>query len=172
MIPPLSANPHNLTQGEKIGESHWPDGSTVIGGHGQAFTNVRCALNENYHQHVHLTVIVDGIFLSVPADIGLQGCAYELHTHDRSGIIHIESDRTKTFNLGDFFSVWGQPLSQTTLAEINRPVRAFVQGPNASIATEYFGDPSRIDLTPKAEITLIIGALPSSLPRYIWPSSL
>jgi hypothetical protein len=41
---------------------------------------------------------------------GVQGQLSPLHTHDTSGIIHIEAAVTRHFTLGEFFSVWGQPL--------------------------------------------------------------
>jgi hypothetical protein len=34
-----------------------------------------------------------------------------LHTHDSSGIIHVESPLSRTFLLGDFFAVWGRIIS-------------------------------------------------------------
>src|SRR5258708_5443270 len=46
----------------------------------------------SYHVHAHLTIIVNGQPVVVPANIGIPGgrCVYWLHTHDTSGIIHVE----------------------------------------------------------------------------------
>ncbi|HYY91980.1 MAG TPA: hypothetical protein VE955_08320, partial [Candidatus Dormibacteraeota bacterium] len=43
-------------------------------------------------------------------------CFEPLHTHDSSGIIHIESAHTSdTYTLGDFFNVWKATPSMSTL---------------------------------------------------------
>ena len=38
---------------------------------------------------------------------------YPLYTNDRSGLIHVESRVVRSYTLGDFFEVWGQPLGPT-----------------------------------------------------------
>ena len=43
-------------------------------------------------------------------------CFYWLHTHTDEGIMHIESPVQRTFTLGDFFAVWGQPLGSSQAA--------------------------------------------------------
>lgn len=49
----------------------------------------------------------------MPSQIGITPSgALPLHTHDDSGLIHVESPKRKTFKLKDFFKVWGQPLSK------------------------------------------------------------
>ncbi|MGH9307536.1 MAG: hypothetical protein ACRD0I_11730, partial [Acidimicrobiales bacterium] len=65
------------------------------------------------HIHVHLDVIVNGSHIVVPAGIGIDEAAHQLspvHTHDTSGIIHVESPTPTTYTLGEFFSEWAQPL--------------------------------------------------------------
>ena len=66
------------------------------------------------HIHSHLVIKINGKGVEVPADIGIiRGCEYELHTHDATGIIHVESPRgNKAFTLGQFFTVWDRPLEQ------------------------------------------------------------
>ena len=62
------------------------------------------------HIHQHLFVVVNGRITPVPAYIGInirQRFLAELHTHDTSGIIHVESPTVRTFTLGNFFDVWG-----------------------------------------------------------------
>lgn len=47
-----------------------------------------------YHYHVHLDVIVYGQSVTVPASVGIdesRKMGSPLHTHDTSGIVHIES---------------------------------------------------------------------------------
>ncbi len=56
-----------------------------------------------------------------------QGASTPIHTHDHSGKIHIESDGTGTFTLGQFFAVWGVTLNGTTLADLTgMPVVVYV----------------------------------------------
>jgi hypothetical protein len=65
------------------------------------------------HYHAHLTILRDGRKVTVPAFIGIDQqhqCLYWLHTHDTSGVVHIESPDARTYTLGQFFDVWGRPI--------------------------------------------------------------
>jgi hypothetical protein len=74
----------------------------------------------NFHYHAHLSIFVNGSAFLVPGGIGIKpDCIYWLHTHDESGIIHIESPQNNTFNLGQFFDIWGQKFNNTQLFEFN-----------------------------------------------------
>jgi hypothetical protein len=45
-----------------------------------------------FHIHSHLIILINGHYYAVPALIGItNNCFYWLHTHDGTGIIHIES---------------------------------------------------------------------------------
>ncbi|HXF74041.1 MAG TPA: hypothetical protein VNO79_15705 [Actinomycetota bacterium] len=60
------------------------------------------------HIHAHLDLFVDGAPVAVPADVGITSSTHApLHTHDASGVIHVESALARTFTLGEFFDVWG-----------------------------------------------------------------
>ena len=69
--------------------------------------------NSRCHYHAHLGIIANGKKVTVPAGIGFvieQGKATGitvLHTHDPSGIVHIESASDETFTLGQLFTEWG-----------------------------------------------------------------
>jgi hypothetical protein len=80
-----------------------------------------CLAQETLALHVHpyLRIVLDGRPLTVPAAIGIRdpqfeaglavggACFEPLHTHDASGIIHIEGpDPNQRYTLGDFFAVW------------------------------------------------------------------
>src|SRR6516225_9444442 len=65
---------------------------------------------ESFHIHALLHIYANGLFSPVPADVGIdhaKGVESSLHTHDRTGIIHMEAPRPYNYTLGDFFSVWG-----------------------------------------------------------------
>jgi hypothetical protein len=65
------------------------------------------------HIHQHLTILINGHRRGIPALIGFRPPVgfLPIHTHDTSGIIHVESSEVRTFTLGDFFAVWGQPFN-------------------------------------------------------------
>jgi hypothetical protein len=129
------------------------------------------------HFHSHLDLFVNGQRTPVAANIGIDetsGEMSELHTHDDSGILHIEAPTAdKTYTLGQLFSEWQVRLDATSIgglkADANSAVRAYVDGKPVS------GDPGRIELMPHQEIALFYGAKnakftpPSS---YNWPAGL
>ena len=41
-----------------------------------------------------------------------QSCLYWLHTHDTSGVIHVEAPNQQVFTLGTFFKEWSQVFPQ------------------------------------------------------------
>lgn len=64
-----------------------------------------------FHIHPELTIMRDGTKEEIPANIGITvGCMNPLHTHDVSGVIHVESPQPRDFTLGDFFAVWKKPF--------------------------------------------------------------
>jgi hypothetical protein len=68
---------------------------------------------ETFHIHALLHVYVNGLLIPLPANIGLdpaKGIESSMHTHDSSGIIHMEAPHPFRYTLGDFFSVWGVKL--------------------------------------------------------------
>lgn len=65
------------------------------------------------HIHAHLDVYYQGKPVVVPRGLGIgPGDSFfsELHTHDSSGVVHVESPVRKNFTLGEFFKEWGVSL--------------------------------------------------------------
>lgn len=65
---------------------------------------------ETFHTHALLHIYVNGLLVPVAARVGLDPAHHvesSLHTHDHTGIIHMESPYAYSFTLGDFFAVWG-----------------------------------------------------------------
>jgi hypothetical protein len=90
---------------------------------------------EKFHIHAQLRVYVDGLLVPVPANIGLDPArriAAGLHTHDRSGVIHLEADKPFKATLGDVFYLWGLRLAANELGALRNDgaeqVRAYVNG--------------------------------------------
>jgi hypothetical protein len=113
------------------------------------------------HYHAHLDVIVDGRQITVPAGLGIANIRQAicpLHTHDTSGIVHIESAQNIPFTLGQFFTEWGQPLTNqqagpTTISS-GEVLRVYNNG------TPVTGDPAALKLQAHQEIAVWVG--PSS----------
>ena len=69
--------------------------------------------DEKFHIHAALHIYKEGILVPVPADIGIEtakNVETSLHTHDATGVIHMETVKPYKFTLGDFFKVWGVEL--------------------------------------------------------------
>jgi hypothetical protein len=126
------------------------------------------------HIHQHLDVFVEGKPVTVPAGLGIdpaQQFISPLHTHDPTGIMHVESPTPETFTLGQFFGVWGVPLDRTHIgglqAGAGKELRAWVNGNPAT------GDPANIALASHQEIVLAYGTaaqMPRKVPaRYGFP---
>ena len=66
------------------------------------------------HFHPLLTIVVDGRAESIPASTGvIPSCMAEVHTHDASGTIHVESaSGDKKFYLKDFFTIYGRSIDR------------------------------------------------------------
>jgi hypothetical protein len=106
------------------------------------------------HFHAHLTLLRDGKPVKVPALIGIDlqhQCLYWLHTHDDTGIIHIESPDTRTYTLGQFFDVWHQPLSRPQADGLKGKLELFVG------KRRFTGDPRAIVLKRHELITIEVG---------------
>jgi hypothetical protein len=139
-------------------------------GTGKPIGGVNCAINEDYHAHGMVSIYRDGVRLGIPEHIGLNGCAYELHTHDNySGVVHIETDVPKQFYLGQFFALWGQKLSRDGTAGLPGPIRFYIIE-NGKL-TAFTGDPAAIALGSHREVLVITGKAPASVPQYDWVNS-
>jgi len=71
------------------------------------------------HTHTQLRLIVDGKAMEIPALIGIDEAAHQitaLHTHDNSGIIHVESPKVSDhYRLDQFLVLWGAGKSKPQL---------------------------------------------------------
>lgn len=136
----------------------------------QAVDGIQCQSTEQvaYHIHAHVAVYVNGAARLIPEGVGVapprqevstgEGpyvlggtCFYWLHTHTNDGIIHIESPTQQTYTLGQFFDVWGQPLTTTQAGPATGALIVYVNG------QRYTGDPRAITLTAHELIQLDVG---------------
>jgi len=132
---------------------------------------IKCERNEPvaFHIHVHLTVFVNGKPRLVPAGIGIwpalqkqsgaygqfvltqNECLSWLVTRFADGIIHIEAPFKRSFTLGEFFDVWGQPLGPNVAGSAHGPVTAIVNG------RVWTANPRDIPLKEHTQIQLEVG---------------
>jgi hypothetical protein len=168
-LPPpvsLAATYTDLVAGTINSPQGWPAWT----GTGQPVAGVGCLVNEDYHIHALVSIYKDGVRQGLPDNIGRSGCAYELHTHDVTGTIHIETDVPKKFTLGQLFALWRQPLLASGTAGLAGPIRFYVI--DKEVLTPYTGDPGAIELTAHREIVIVSGTPPATLPKYRWPSGI
>jgi len=108
-------------------------------------------MNTSLHQHPQLTLVLSGTQVSLPSDIGIDSSLWlehsldaygemasmsPIHTHDSSGVIHLEMGRWHPCTLGDFFRVWGQAFGPNALLDYRGPVSMTVDGK----PSDAFGD--------------------------------
>jgi hypothetical protein len=145
----------------------------------QTIDGITCQASEKvvYHIHAHLTIFVRGKAQVIPYGIGIGppikgvntqagpfvtvgSCFMWLHTHALDGILHIESPAQRIYTLGQFFAVWGQPLTRTRVGPARGKVTAFYNG------KVWTGNPSSIPLMSAGQIQLD-GGTPIVAPQHI-----
>jgi hypothetical protein len=172
-----TAVPANLP-GQLDGPAPWPRNDNLLAARLAALGLPALGFEGTaLHLHQHLDVFVDGRRVTVPAGIGIDPAGTfisPLHTHDTSGVIHVESPTVRPFTLGEFFGVWGVRLGAGRLGRYvaghGKALRAYVNGRRVD------GDPGRIVLEPHQELVLAFGT-PRQLSRpalasYAFPAGL
>jgi hypothetical protein len=66
--------------------------------------------------------IANPVILQGLAGGGLNSCFEPIHTHDSSGILHIESNTNTNYTLGDFFEVWSATYHTASIDGVQHPV--------------------------------------------------
>jgi hypothetical protein len=166
-----SPTPTASLPGEQTGTAPWTNGLDTLQQR-LPFLHLPTIANPlALHWHAHLDVFVNGNRVTVPAEIGFGGTiATSLHTHDDTGVIHMETnDPNGTFTLGEFFDVWGVRLTPGCVGGYcsngTDTIRMFVNG------TAYHGDPRTLTLKDHMEIVLMYGTqsqVPKPLPTFDW----
>ncbi|MGA8534837.1 MAG: hypothetical protein WB615_12085 [Candidatus Tumulicola sp.] len=173
--PNASAKPVPLVDGVAIGTAHFSPANTRAGGTGQPVDGITClsAEGQALHIHSHLALFDRGKQIQVPRLIGFSanqslpggGCLYWIHTHDSSGIIHVETPDVQApggghYTLGMLFDIWGEPIGSNGVAGFKGPVTAYVNG------AKYDGDLRAIPLMSHQQITLEVGTPVVPPPNY------
>lgn len=103
----------------------------------------QCLSSESLYLHVHpwLVITIDGKNVTIPPGIGIKNpvqeatyngepvygggansCFEPVHTHDNSGIIHIESPTNTNYTLGNFFQIWAATYAYASFNGSQRPI--------------------------------------------------
>lgn len=157
------------------GAAPWPDPPNTLEAIAQAGLEPLRQELLAFHIHSHLDVFVNGEPIVIPQAIGINlddpglqrgegcedPCISPLHTHDTTGIIHIESAEDVPFTLGQFFAEWNVRLDSDCVGGYCKPDAPI----SISIDGEPFeGDPSQIRLKDREEIAIVIGTPPAVAP--------
>jgi hypothetical protein len=129
--------------------------------------------HDNLAKHIHSywNIFINGQLQQIPANTGItpdNTQFHEMHTHDRSGTIHMESkdNPTQQFFVHDFFDVWGQDFTPTRLLDYRvdpaHPIMMLVNGvPNSDMGNYEIQDMDHIDF-------ILLGAtLDTTIPNAI-----
>jgi len=171
-------------QGRIVGLLTFSPGDTASGGQGAPVDGIPCdEAPSHFHIHAHISLFHNGTQIAIPLALGIMNpvigaggvlatsgsCLYHLHTHDRTGLIHIENPIVATFTLGEVFDIWGEPLTRSNIAGFTGPVLVYVAtcAPGFPFICDapvlYSGDPRAIVLSQHGQITLEVGG------PYVWP---
>ena len=130
------------------------------------------------HYHAHLDVLVDGKPVPVPAYIGFSFNAggqpngiSALHTHDTSGIIHVEAPTAgSTYTLGQVLTEWGVLDGKDATGAPHGGTTGWTAYVNGA---PQDGPVTGVVLKAHDEVVLSYGAAPSPVPAtYSFPSGL
>jgi hypothetical protein len=141
------------------GQPPWPLPADPVAGARAAGLSIGPLEGTAKHFHAHLDVIVNGQKVPVPANLGIATSGQqlaELHTHDTTGVLHIEAPTTnKRYTLGQLFDEWDVQLTATSIGglktDAGHTLTAYVNGKPQP------GDPAAIELTAHKEIALVYG---------------
>jgi hypothetical protein len=155
-----------LAAGVSRADAHPPQ---QVGASGQPIDGISCDAQEGsrIHIHQHLVILDHGKAVNIPPNVGQPAgrrCIYWLHTHTPDGIIHIEAPKDRTFTLGDFFKIWGQPLGRAQAASARagkqQSLKVWVND------RVYKGDPRAIKLDSHTDIVIEVGPPFPKPPRF------
>jgi hypothetical protein len=182
-------------------------GNAPSGGQGPANSSLDgdpCdrSMSRNYHIHVFMGLYVNGTEYALPRGIGAvvptdpnaptilyaTQCFYATHTHDSTGIVHVEDynggvlekpPTSTKYTTGQLFAVWGVTVSPNGFGPFSGPVEVFTSGEQyralsrgaGRIVSEttlqpWTGDPNAIPLYDHQVIWYLVGpSFPATLPN-------
>lgn len=144
--------------------------------HSQLVDGISCqpSLGTAARANVRLTVYINGQQAGIPAGIGSVApsqpgvaalasdgqttCLYALHVFEADNIIHVDSPVNRNYTLGEFFDIWGQPLSRRQVADYaaapDHALTFYIFDPSGNQQT-YNSDPRSIPLVEHETIVIL-----------------
>lgn len=166
--------PVELEEGAVYGTEVFPVGNTVQGGQGDVVSGVGCIDQADLHYHAHVSLFVEGERVAIPPAVGVVdpvivdgfvengSCLYWMHTHDGTGLVHIEPPVAGDYTLGQLFDVWGRTLTSGEVAGSSGELSVFVDG------ERYSDDVREIVLSSGLHVSLQVGRPLSPPPMYVF----
>ena len=140
-----------------------------------------------FHIHVLVDIFVNGRAVALPSGLGIDirvpgvrtgplpgggtgyggislcasPCIAPLHTHDPSGIVHVESPEKKDYTLGQFFNEWAVRLDGTCVGGYCAPqakIAVFING------KRHDGNPADIVFVDHDVLAIVVGSPPAQIP--------
>ena len=108
------------------------------------------------HIHPELEIVINGEKQIMPTNIGIFGYQMSvLHTHDATGVVHVESHVVKDFQLRQFFLIWSKSSGKEKVfnstcifdycSDGNKTVKMFLNNePNFEYENLILGDRDKI----------------------------
>jgi hypothetical protein len=153
---------HSIPSSPSLGANSSSSSATIDG--------IQCGAMEQFgfHIHAHLDIFLNSKTYAIPALIGITDkCFYWLHTHDKSGVIHIEAPVKRNFTLGQFFDIWNTKFKNTQLFGNSTGIigdsdalNVYVNGSKVSNGTNY----RDIVLHAHDAISIVYGKAPNAVP--------
>jgi len=72
----------------------------------------------SYHSHPNLSITINGVAVTLPTTFD-QSCPQPIHTHDSTGVLHLEPGDDRDYHLSDWFLLWGHFASDPNLTIFN-----------------------------------------------------
>jgi hypothetical protein len=105
-------------------------------------------MSNNYHIHLFIGIYVNGTELALPEALGIVGagtpppsyilyatCFYYTHTHDQTGVLHVEYPNPNNtlltqpvFATSDLFNIWGITVNSMQFGQFAGSVTVFTSG--------------------------------------------
>jgi hypothetical protein len=159
--------------GLRVGAAPWPPEYQQLSTRLNAL-NLPQTSDYPFHIHAMLRIYVDGRQVQIPAGIGIDPLGRfiaPLHTHDASGIVHMEAVHPFPATLGEFLDIWGVKFTPAQIggyqAGAGNVLAVYVNG-------RRLADPANYVM--KAHDAIVIGyGKPGSFPiryRAVFPFGL
>ena len=119
---------------------------------------VPCVTSNSLAEHIHpyLRISIDNQDVAIPADVGFSAsCAEPVHTHDASGILHVETGTVENVTLGQFFQIWAK---WATMGPEYQPLLGGKALPVVFNSTDIFGFRDNATMA----VTLLVNGSPYS----------